>query len=57
MELRNNKHESFLNAMDNKQMYKNEMSDDVNKWPHNTILITRDSILNNIQENRTTKEF
>ena len=57
MELRNNKHESFLNAMDNKQMYKNEMSGDVNKWPHNTILITRDSILNNIQENRLQKNF
>ena len=57
MEVRNNKHKSFLNAMDNKQMYKNEMSVGVNKnnvnskWSHNTILITGDSILNNIQEN------
>ena len=27
MEVRNNKHKSFLNAIDNKQMYKNEMSE------------------------------
>ena len=46
-------------------MYKNEMSVGVNnnnnnvnsQWPHNTILITGDSILNNIPENQLQKNF
>ena len=77
MQVRDNKHKSFLYAKGNEQMCKNGTSDGVennnnnnsnnnnnninnnmnSKWPQNTILITGDSILNNIQEHRLRKNF
>ena len=74
MQVRDNKHKSFLNAKGNEQMCKNGTSDGVennsnnnstnnnsnnmnSNWPQNTILITGDSILNNITRTSIVKEF
>ena len=55
-EIRNAKHKIYIEK--NKENENDDIANNNNnKWPKNTILITRDSILNNIQESRTSNKF
>ena len=45
------------NYIPSKCIYLKERDNEKKKWPSNTILVTGDSILNNIEENRLSKKF